>query len=56
MVDLECNKDCQCTRQTFQPVCGSDNKTNYFSPCYAGCHPFNSYMNQTSKITVGFSK
>lgn len=32
-----CTKDCGCTMRVFQPVCGADNVTNYFSPCYAGC-------------------
>ena len=33
-----CNTDCHCTRQVLQPYCSSDNITNYFSPCFAGCH------------------
>lgn len=32
-----CSAHCGCTQRVFQPVCGSDNVTNYFSPCYAGC-------------------
>ncbi len=32
-----CNYDCKCTTRRFQPVCGSDGISNYFSPCHAGC-------------------
>ncbi|CAG2108395.1 unnamed protein product [Medioppia subpectinata] len=32
-----CNIGCECTTRVYQPVCGSDGITNYFSPCYAGC-------------------
>ncbi|CAG2167176.1 unnamed protein product [Oppiella nova] len=32
-----CNTDCKCTTRVYQPICGSDGITNYFSPCYAGC-------------------
>lgn len=33
-----CNSECSCSQHVFQPVCGSDQVTNYFSPCAAGCH------------------
>lgn len=33
-----CNSECSCNQHVFQPVCGSDQSTNYFSPCAAGCH------------------
>lgn len=33
-----CNSECSCSQHVFQPVCGADQKTNYFSPCAAGCH------------------
>ncbi|XP_054164681.1 solute carrier organic anion transporter family member 74D-like [Oppia nitens] len=39
-----CNSNCTCSQHMFQPICGSDNITNYFSPCYAGCPP-NSLVN-----------
>ncbi|CAG2177936.1 unnamed protein product, partial [Oppiella nova] len=32
-----CNSNCACSVQTFHPICGPDNFTNYFSPCFAGC-------------------
>nr|XP_006811362.1 PREDICTED: solute carrier organic anion transporter family member 3A1-like [Saccoglossus kowalevskii] len=32
----ECNTDCDCKLDHYQPVCGS-NSLNYYSPCYAGC-------------------
>ncbi|XP_076095973.1 solute carrier organic anion transporter family member 4A1-like isoform X2 [Mytilus galloprovincialis] len=31
-----CNNDCGCTTAGFEPIC-DQNKTVYFSPCYAGC-------------------
>ncbi|KAG8186060.1 hypothetical protein JTE90_005413 [Oedothorax gibbosus] len=37
ILDGSCNMNCNCTRKSFTPVCGSDLKTVYFSPCYAGC-------------------
>ncbi|CAG2168882.1 unnamed protein product, partial [Oppiella nova] len=33
----ECNTDCGCSTRTYQPVCGADGLSNYFSPCHAGC-------------------
>ena len=35
-----CNLDCACSPQVYQPVCGSDRATNYFSPCFAGCQSY----------------
>ncbi|KAL3243591.1 hypothetical protein MRX96_020184 [Rhipicephalus microplus] len=37
----ECNSRCSCSTDLFEPVCGPDEETNYFSPCFAGCHNFN---------------
>ncbi|GFY10764.1 solute carrier organic anion transporter family member 5A1 [Trichonephila clavipes] len=33
----QCNFNCNCTTKVFTPLCGSDGKTSYFSPCFAGC-------------------
>ncbi|XP_054713438.1 solute carrier organic anion transporter family member 74D-like [Uloborus diversus] len=33
----ECNANCNCSKSTYNPVCGPDGKTTYFSPCFAGC-------------------
>ncbi|XP_067138878.1 solute carrier organic anion transporter family member 74D-like isoform X2 [Centruroides vittatus] len=37
----ECNANCGCTRHIFEPVCGSDNQSTFFSPCFAGCTGIN---------------
>lgn len=55
-VDLDCNADCACGQQTFQPVCAPDGKTNYFSPCFAGCSASNTFDNNQTKLTVSISK
>ncbi|XP_074110780.1 organic anion transporting polypeptide 74D [Cotesia typhae] len=34
-----CNADCDCGRNKFSPICGSDKKT-YFSACHAACSNF----------------
>ncbi|XP_064480881.1 solute carrier organic anion transporter family member 4A1-like [Ornithodoros turicata] len=31
-----CNNDCQCHKEAYDPVCGTDN-IMYYSPCHAGC-------------------
>ncbi|CAG2116807.1 unnamed protein product [Medioppia subpectinata] len=36
----QCNNKCGCTTSAFQPVCADDHKSNYFSPCYAGCSQY----------------
>ncbi|XP_023221334.1 solute carrier organic anion transporter family member 4C1-like, partial [Centruroides sculpturatus] len=36
-----CNAGCQCTTSVFEPVCATDDKSVYFSPCFAGCTSFN---------------
>ncbi len=35
-----CNENCKCSKSLFQPVCAYDGKSNYFSPCYAGCKQY----------------
>lgn len=32
-----CNSKCNCTLASFQPICGTDSQSTYFSPCFAGC-------------------
>ena len=32
----ECNKNCSCHLDLYNPVCDHNNK-QYFSPCFAGC-------------------
>lgn len=35
---IKCNNlECNCNTRTYQPICGSDSITTYFSPCHAGC-------------------
>ncbi|XP_054163348.1 solute carrier organic anion transporter family member 74D-like [Oppia nitens] len=36
-LQTQCNSQCRCTTKVYQPICGPDGRTNYFSPCYAGC-------------------
>ncbi|XP_076657623.1 organic anion transporting polypeptide 74D [Halictus rubicundus] len=35
-----CQATCDCDRNKFSPICGSDGKT-YFSACHAGCSSYN---------------
>ncbi|GIX75057.1 solute carrier organic anion transporter family member 3A1 [Caerostris extrusa] len=45
ILDGGCNFNCNCTTKAFSPVCGSDGKTVYFSPCYAGCQESSNKVN-----------
>lgn len=36
-----CNKDCECSTNFIEPICGRNGLT-YFSPCFAGCSRFKS--------------
>ncbi|XP_022238152.1 solute carrier organic anion transporter family member 4C1-like [Limulus polyphemus] len=33
----QCNQNCNCTTEVFEPLCGPDGRAIYFSPCHAGC-------------------
>ncbi|KAI1297651.1 Solute carrier organic anion transporter family member 1A1 [Halotydeus destructor] len=48
-----CNNNCACTTRVFQPVCGQDGVTNYFSPCFAGCK--DAIYNANNTKIVGYS-
>ena len=39
-LDASCNRDCQCSQDVYNPVCGIDGIL-YYSPCYAGCQTEN---------------
>lgn len=41
----DCNKDCNCHQDLYEPVCDDNNK-QYFSPCFAGCYSVNSSLDQ----------
>lgn len=43
----DCNANCSCAKELFNPVCGADG-IMYYSPCYAGCSSFN-YTHKASK-------
>ncbi|XP_042908068.1 solute carrier organic anion transporter family member 74D [Parasteatoda tepidariorum] len=36
-LENDCNRDCFCTTKAYTPICEPDSKSEYFSPCYAGC-------------------
>lgn len=44
----ECNEVCECTRKVYQPVCGPDGETTFFSPCFAGCSGIQTTKNGTT--------
>ncbi|XP_071040467.1 solute carrier organic anion transporter family member 74D isoform X2 [Parasteatoda tepidariorum] len=39
-LENDCNHECYCTTKTYTPICAPDSKSEYFSPCYAGCTEF----------------
>lgn len=48
----DCNADCNCNQAKFSPVCGPDEKTNYFSPCFAGCKKVHQNFSVIVKINL----
>ncbi|ESO98163.1 hypothetical protein LOTGIDRAFT_239068 [Lottia gigantea] len=42
----ECNKDCHCTTNIYNPVCDTDGLL-YFSPCHAGCKQRSAVVNSS---------
>ncbi|XP_060086605.1 solute carrier organic anion transporter family member 4A1 [Heteronotia binoei] len=49
-----CNTECDCLRETYSPVCGSDG-IMYYSPCHAGCKRVSTNQNNGKKIYFGCS-
>ncbi|XP_027205344.2 solute carrier organic anion transporter family member 74D-like [Dermatophagoides pteronyssinus] len=35
--NFQCNQNCDCSVEVYQPVCHQQSNMNYFSPCFAGC-------------------
>ncbi len=33
----DCNMGCRCSPNELEPVCDTQNKISYYSPCFAGC-------------------
>lgn len=53
-IDLynRCNDQCDCTLQSYQPVCEPVGGTTYFSPCFAGCQmPAGEFGANLTKLT-----
>ncbi|XP_013793841.2 solute carrier organic anion transporter family member 4C1-like, partial [Limulus polyphemus] len=48
----ECNNGCGCTQHVFEPICGPDGHSNYFSPCFAGCKALNNTDENLVRIYV----
>ncbi|CAG2102524.1 unnamed protein product [Medioppia subpectinata] len=47
----KCNDNCFCEHAKYQPICGPDNQTNYFSPCIAGCRTSDTTNTTHTKYT-----
>ena len=50
-VSEECNSDCTCTTELYDPVCDTSTQTTYFSPCFSGCHDFQGNMSSVQQYT-----
>ncbi|KFM75768.1 Solute carrier organic anion transporter family member 5A1, partial [Stegodyphus mimosarum] len=48
----ECNAACGCTRRVFEPVCGADGVSTFFSPCFAGCPNLTGLLPSLTTSTV----
>ncbi|XP_015266882.1 PREDICTED: solute carrier organic anion transporter family member 4A1 [Gekko japonicus] len=44
-----CNTECDCLRETYSPVCGSDG-IMYYSPCHGGCKRVLTNQNNGKKV------
>ncbi|NWX74249.1 SO4A1 protein, partial [Alca torda] len=44
-----CNAECGCLRETYSPVCGSDD-VMYYSPCHAGCKRVSENLRNGKKV------
>ncbi|NXK37888.1 SO2B1 protein, partial [Piprites chloris] len=47
--ELECNLQCNCPEQAYNPICGS-NSIEYISPCSAGCRAVNIQQDTNSVL------
>lgn len=46
-----CNAECGCLRETYSPVCGSDD-VMYYSPCHAGCKEVSENLRNGKKVRL----
>ena len=50
-VPEQCNSDCTCSTELYDPVCDASTQTTYFSPCFAGCHDFRGNISSVTLYT-----